>query len=40
MDERRIVVSERGRPFVRSVAAVFDAYLAQATDTPRDSRAV
>ena len=39
-DGRRIVVSERGRPFVRSVAALFDAYLAQATDKPRHSRAV
>jgi oxygen-independent coproporphyrinogen III oxidase len=39
-DGRRIVVSERGRPFVRSVAALFDAYLAQASDKPRHSRAV
>ena len=39
-DGRRIAVSERGRPFVRSVAALFDAYLAQATDKPRHSRAV
>ena len=39
-DGRRIVVSERGRPFVRSVAALFDAYLAPATDKPRHSRAV
>ena len=29
-----------GRPFVRSVAALFDAYLAQASDKPRHSRAV
>ncbi len=39
-DGRRIAVSERGRPFVRSVAALFDAYLAPATDRPRHSRAV
>ena len=39
-DGRRIAVSERGRPFVRSVAALFDAYLAQASDKPRHSRAV
>ncbi len=39
-DGRRIVVSERGRPFVRSVAALFDAYLARASDKPRHSRAV
>jgi len=39
-DGRRIVVSERGRPFVRSVAALFDAHLAEAGDKPRHSRAV
>ncbi len=39
-DGRRIAVSERGRPFVRSVAALFDAYLAQGSDKPRHSRAV
>jgi oxygen-independent coproporphyrinogen-3 oxidase len=39
-DGRRVAVSERGRPFVRSVAALFDAYLAQAGDKPRHSRAV
>ena len=39
-DGRRIAVSEKGRPFVRSVAALFDAYLAQASDKPRHSRAV
>ena len=39
-DGRRIVVGERGRPFVRSVAALFDAYLTQASDKPRHSRAV
>jgi oxygen-independent coproporphyrinogen III oxidase len=39
-DGRRIVVSERGRPFVRSIAALFDAYLAGQADRPRHSRAV
>ncbi|MBV8105032.1 MAG: oxygen-independent coproporphyrinogen III oxidase [Hyphomicrobiales bacterium] len=39
-DGRRIVVSERGRPFVRSIAALFDAYLSQPSDKPRHSRAV
>ena len=39
-DGRRAAVSEKGRPFVRSVAALFDAYLVQDTDTPRHSRAV
>jgi oxygen-independent coproporphyrinogen-3 oxidase len=39
-DGRRIAVSERGRPFVRSVAALFDAHLAEAGDKPRHSRAV
>lgn len=39
-DGRRIVVSERGRPFVRSIAALFDVYLAQQSDKPRHSRAV
>ncbi len=33
-------VSEQGRPFVRSVAALFDAYLTQDADKPRHSRAV
>ena len=37
---RRIVVTERGRPFVRSIAALFDAYLAEPTDKPRHARAV
>ena len=36
----RLTVSEKGRPFVRSVAALFDAYLGQADDKPRHSRAV
>ena len=39
-DGRRIVVGERGRPFVRSIAALFDAYLARPSDKPRHSRAV
>jgi oxygen-independent coproporphyrinogen-3 oxidase len=39
-DGRRIVVSDRGRPFVRSVAALFDGYLANPSDKPRHSRAV
>ena len=39
-DGRRLVVIERGRPFVRSIAAVFDVYLRQASDQPRHSRAV
>jgi len=39
-DGARLSVSEKGRPFVRSVAALFDAYLKQADDKPRHSRAV
>ena len=39
-DGRRIAVSERGRPFVRSIAALFDLYLARQSDRPRHSRAV
>lgn len=39
-DGRRIAVSEKGRPFVRSVAALFDAYLTRDADAPRHSRAV
>ncbi len=39
-DGRHIAVSEKGRPFVRSVAALFDAYLTQDADKPRHSRAV
>jgi oxygen-independent coproporphyrinogen-3 oxidase len=35
-----ITVTEAGRPFVRNVAAVFDAYLTTASATPRHSRAV
>ncbi len=32
-DGRRVTVTERGRPFVRNVAALFDAYLRQADNT-------
>ena len=39
-DGRRLTVSDKGRPFVRSVAALFDAYLGQADGQPRHSRAV
>jgi oxygen-independent coproporphyrinogen-3 oxidase len=39
-DGRRLAVSERGRPFVRSVAALFDAYLVQDPGKPRHSQAV
>ena len=39
-DGRRITVTERGRPFVRSIAALFDAYFSQDADSPRHSRAV
>ena len=35
-----ITVTERGRPFVRSIAALFDAYLNQASGEPRHSRAI
>ncbi len=39
-DGRRLTVSEKGRPFVRSAAALFDAYLTQDADKPRHSQAV
>ena len=39
-DGRAIRVSERGRPFVRSVAALFDAHLRHDDEKPRHSRAV
>jgi oxygen-independent coproporphyrinogen-3 oxidase len=39
-DGGRIRMSERGRPFVRSAAALFDAYLTPDADKPRHSRAV
>jgi oxygen-independent coproporphyrinogen-3 oxidase len=40
-DGRHVRVTERGRPFVRNVAALFDVYLKQANAaTPRHSAAV
>ena len=39
-DGRVIHVTERGRPFVRSVAALFDAYFVQNEAKPRHSRAI
>ncbi len=39
-DGRRITVTERGRPFVRSIAALFDSYLSQDAEGPRHSRAI
>ena len=39
-DGRRIAVTERGRPFLRSIAALFDAYLARHSEKKRHSRAV
>jgi oxygen-independent coproporphyrinogen-3 oxidase len=39
-DGRRVKVNERGRPFVRSLAALFDVYLARAGPCPSHSRAV
>ena len=39
-DGRRVEVTDRGRPFVRSVAALFDAYLVNDDAKPRHSRAV
>ena len=39
-DGRRIEVTERGRPFVRSVAALFDAYLNVNEERPRHARAI
>jgi oxygen-independent coproporphyrinogen-3 oxidase len=39
-DGRRIEVTEKGRPFVRSVAALFDAYLRAAPAEGRHSRIV
>ena len=38
IDERRIAVTENGRPFVRLIASAFDAYLGRGT--ARHSRAV
>jgi oxygen-independent coproporphyrinogen-3 oxidase len=39
-DGRRLVVTDRGRPFVRSIAALFDVYLPGQNETPRHARAV
>jgi oxygen-independent coproporphyrinogen-3 oxidase len=39
-DGRRLAVTEKGRPFVRSVAALFDVYLTQDAGRPRHSQAV
>ena len=39
-DGRRVKVNERGRPFARSLAAVFDSYLARSGPGPSHSRAV
>jgi oxygen-independent coproporphyrinogen-3 oxidase len=39
-DGRNLVVTERGRPFVRNVAALFDAYLQPAEAAPRHAAAV
>ena len=39
-DGRRIAVNERGRPFVRSLAALFDRYLSQDGRNPAHSRAL
>jgi oxygen-independent coproporphyrinogen-3 oxidase len=37
---RRIIVHEAGRPFVRNIAAIFDAYLTQPNSPARHARAV
>ena len=39
-DGRRLMVKERGRPFLRSIAALFDRHLAAAAAPARHSRAV
>ncbi len=39
-DGRSIVVSERGRPFIRSIATLFDAYLLEPTVKPRHAREI
>jgi oxygen-independent coproporphyrinogen-3 oxidase len=39
-DGSRIAVSDAGRPFVRSIASLFDAYLPGDAEKPRHSRAV
>ena len=39
-DGRNVVVTEKGRPFLRSIAALFDAYLGQNESQPRHARAI
>ena len=39
-DGHRVEVTEKGRPFVRSVAVLFDAYIKHDDEKPRHSRAV
>jgi oxygen-independent coproporphyrinogen-3 oxidase len=39
-DGRRLEVTEKGRPFLRSLAALFDAYLVRDEQKPRHSRAI
>lgn len=39
-DGRRVAVTDKGRPFLRSVAALFDAYLAPDEGRPRHARAI
>jgi oxygen-independent coproporphyrinogen-3 oxidase len=39
-DGRNVTVTERGRPFLRSVAALFDAYLGENVESPRHARAI
>jgi oxygen-independent coproporphyrinogen-3 oxidase len=39
-DGARVTVTEAGRPFVRNVAALFDAYLSKVETAPRHARAV
>ena len=39
-DGRRVTVTERGRPFLRNAAAVFDAYLQRSSAALRHSAAV
>ena len=40
INDGRITVTEAGRPFVRNVAAVFDAYLDASSDKPKHAQAV
>ena len=39
-DGRRVEVTDKGRPFIRSMAALFDAYLESGSESPRHSKAV